>query len=162
MQKMKFFFEKNPKRFGHNDFVFETLDKKIYKSVDTYYFALDNNFLENNESQEKVVLTLIAYLNILIQEVEKLSICGDQLLFPIDFSDEYIGFLMIFKDDKDYLLINYGITTSLQGYSYYPTNFKDFPQNIDVDHVDKWNYQITIIDFISNIEDSIQNLNRQL
>ncbi len=162
MQKINFYLDQSPKNSRHNDLIIEIKDKNIQKSVDTYYFALDENFLENNESQKKVILALIVYLNILIDEVKKLDNSKNKLLFPIDFSDEYIGFLIISKSENDELKINYGITTSLQGYSYYPTKFKDFDQNVEIDHIDEWNFHIPLNKLISDTNSSIQNIKKQI
>ncbi len=158
MKKINFAFDKNPKQFGYDDFIFEILEKKIKKSVDTYYFALDNNFMANDESQVKVILALINYLNLLIEKIKGLGIDNVQLLYPIDFSDEYIGFLIIQKINEDNLKINYGITSEKFGWSFNPSKSGEFDQNIKIEYFDNWDYVISISDFINDINLSIKQI----
>lgn len=130
-------------------------DINVKQKLDTYYLALDNNFMPNNESCEKIASNLSNLLKILKIEIQNLNNFNEKLLFPIDFRDEYVGFLIIKKYLNNDLIIDFGISTQTQGYSYYPSKFEDFDQKTEIDYIEGWNFLISKNDFIININNSI-------
>lgn len=135
-------------------------DKQIDKMFDPYYYALDNNVLPNNETYEKIIVVVIKLLEILIEKVNTLN-DTNQLLFPLEFYDEYVGFLII-NSLGSTITIDYGITTEIQGYSYYPTDFGNFNQLCRIFSIENWDFKISKAEFLDDINWSISCLKQKL
>lgn len=155
--KAQFYLDHNKDFGGHKNFFFRIFDINVEKVMDTYYFALDNNFMPNDESREKVISLLINYLNGLLKKVNELSV-NTTVLYPIDFSDEYIGFLIIQKINQKNIKLNYGVTLEKFGWGFNPSKSVDFDQSTKIEDIECWNYIIPTSTFNDDIKLSIKQI----
>jgi hypothetical protein len=110
---------------GHENISVNIPKINLHIICDSYYFALDNSFMPNVESTYKVITSLIENLGYWINCAENINYQTIKYL-PVDLSDEYVGFLVLNKNNNDMLSIKYGVTKELNGYSvnaYKPDEF---------------------------------------
>ena len=82
--------------------------------------VLDNNILPSEESYKKAGIVLREMLYSWILQLKSLG-SGEIILLPFDFSDQYVGCIRIEAIDEGNVLVNYGNTTKVQGYSISPS-----------------------------------------
>lgn len=99
---------------------FNFSEKSKIEWVDTYYFAIDNNYKKGDESIQKVHDVLVKLLKGWKRKLLDLS---NAVYLPYDFSDEYIGCIEVKKNDENHLKIVIGYTTKYCGYEISPSNF---------------------------------------
>ncbi len=147
-------YKENNKIGGHNNLVLEISLAEFKQITDTYYFSLDNGFLEKDESIKKTNLNIINLLGNWLLEVEKI-VEGEFIFLPFDFSDEYLGCLKVFKNVNNTLCISYGITTAYNGVSLSPS---EYPNNFELDLFDFLEENIKKIELsFKEFEKSIKN-----
>lgn len=118
----------------HNDLIVTIPSQGFTKSLDTYYFSLDNS-INNDEGYEKARKSLVELLNNWIIRLNDLKI--DSLVYlPIDFSDQYIGGFKCQLLNRDSVKLEYGFSHDY-GYGVYPSNPKEFFRSPDRFEVDK-------------------------
>lgn len=150
--KLRFIFdkEKSLETGGHKDFLFLIYEHNIQEIMDTYYFALDNLFMPNDESVEKVSKLLIKHFNKLKLRVCEMKV-GDVFYFPIDLSDQYVGVLIIEKLKSDLFCLDYGVNTQNYGWSLSITKFEDYDLSL-IKYREDWGYEIQLSELIRDID----------
>ncbi|MBD2757752.1 hypothetical protein [Spirosoma validum] len=96
----------NEHKAFHNDLYVNLPQLKIDHYFDTYYFVVDYEFLPNEETEEKVKISLKNLLADWENAVKTMAV-GETIYLPIDFSDQYIGTLKVFKQIHNLLKISY-------------------------------------------------------
>lgn len=114
-----------PDNFGHSDLFVEMPEIGYTKVVDTYYFALDAFFMENDESRNKVILNLKVFFECWIDRVANIQM-DQSIILPFDFSDEYLGCICFTGLEENFLEINCGYTTSFKGSGVSPSQLNEF------------------------------------
>ena len=104
---------------GHGDLLLDLKPIGFSQVADTYYFALDTAFMEKDESEDKVVLSLRHLLKCWFAAVSKLDRASVAYL-PFDFSDQYIGCLRVEECEEENLMVSYGSTRKFEGSSFNP------------------------------------------
>ncbi|GAB3800536.1 hypothetical protein GCM10028819_26040 [Spirosoma humi] len=90
----------------HDDLHVCIPELKIDRYFDTYYFVVDYEFLPNKETEEKVKISL---KNLLVDwgNAVKTMDVAETVYLPINFKDQYVGTLKVFKEANDLLKISY-------------------------------------------------------
>ena len=104
----------------HDDLYVNIPELKIDHYFDSYYFVVDYDFLPDEETEEKVKISL---KNLLIdwEEAVQTMAVGETVYLPIDFSDQYVGTLKVFKELGNILKISYATHHNMM---MFPTNRK--------------------------------------
>lgn len=123
---------------------------------DTYYFALDNSFLPNDESHNKVILSLVRNLRYWIDKTNKL-LDNEITYFPIDLSDEYVGFLIV-ENKNDLLEIKYGVSQELAGWGVNASKPEEFILKETIEQIEDDKLIISKSKFASDILLSINQI----
>jgi hypothetical protein len=98
----------------HGDITLNLFSSKFIRHVDSYYLALDNFFMPDDESEEKVIFSLQNMIASWSSLVDSANI-NDLLYLSYDFSDQYIGFLKIYIVSLTEITISVGHSTTYQG-----------------------------------------------
>jgi len=133
---------------GHKDLYFQCDLLKINNKLDSYYFALDIGILPEEETYEKAWIVLKQLVSNWISALEK----ADQPLFflPIDFSDEYVGFLKV-RLTNNSCYISYGGTQKYQGHGFIITDTKSLDLEDEDYFISHEEVSISLKDLIDNI-----------
>ena len=105
---------------GHEDLRLFSDEISFSVEADSYYLVLDNNILPSEESYKKAGIVLREMLYSWILQLKSLG-SGEIILLPLDFSDQYVGCIRIEAIDEGNVLVNYGNTTKVLGYSISPS-----------------------------------------
>lgn len=100
---MEITFKENENFLFHKDLHVCIPELNIDVYTDTYYFALDNGILPEEETEDKVkiVLTdLLSYWEKTVEELQENNIA----FLPYDFSDQYLGALKIKRKKFDLII----------------------------------------------------------
>lgn len=124
--------------------------------MDTYYFALDNSFLPNDESHNKVILSLVKNLRYWVDKTNKL-LDNEIVFFPIDLSDEYVGFLIV-ENKSNLLEIKYAVTQELTGWGLNASKPEEFSLEKPIHHIEAGKLDISKGEFANNILLSINQI----
>lgn len=94
------------------------------EKADAYYFAIDHDFMPDEDSTFKVLLNVKNLINSWVECIESsvLKTKGFVFYLPFNFQDEYIGFLRLELIGLNRFLIDCGYTEELGGYSISPSN----------------------------------------
>ncbi|MCW3160623.1 hypothetical protein [Chryseobacterium oryctis] len=142
----------------HKDLYLNIPTIDVEEILDTYYFLIDKSFMPNLENKQKVILSLTDNFKYWILRTEALN-KGETVAFPIDLSDEYIGFLLINALDENVLSVRYGSTQEITGWQINAHN----PEQFDLKYLNDTDISdseliITKEDFINDIKRNINNL----
>lgn len=116
-----------------------------------YYYAIEPNGLGEFE-------TLLHALNLFIERFENLFIY-EIIFFPVIFEDEYVGMIKITRISEVDLLLEYGFTSEIGGYSIYPSN------SLIVNDYEIAKFEVEVSTVVSynqlseNLNDCVQYLN---
>lgn len=105
---------------GNKNLLLEVDEIHLREIADSYYFALDNSFMPEEESDTKVILNLRKLLEAWQDKLKTIR-NGEEILLPFDFSDEYIGGLRIKGLEEEKIQVDYGFTTKFTGASINPS-----------------------------------------
>jgi len=143
---------------SHKDLLFEIPSLGISKLTDSYFFWLEYEALESTTTITESTVTkyiLVYYTNFL--NLLKSCCTNDCLYLPIDFSDQYVGFLEVSKKDNSKLILSYHVYRLLVSY----------PSHIAVDSLNPQNLiykgeikEVSYFDFISDFEASLVGFHR--
>ena len=135
--------------------------KKNWKIiVDSYYLALDGFYDPDNKTSDKIEVVLKQLLNnwiLLVKEVK----AGHNCYLPFDFSDQYTGWIKVFKESNEDLKLSYGYAT-LEGHRIHPSKLDHYRYIGDYEFIDLIEYETLEIkqgEFIKSIEKIIVKLN---
>jgi hypothetical protein len=142
---------------GHSNLFLEFSSSNFIQVADTYYFALDNFFMEGEESSFKVRQNLKNLLNKWISLIEKMKV-NQKIYLPFDFSDEYIGCLRVDKISEFDLQVGYGSTRRFDGTSISPSQIEEFVIDDEVYSSSIDNIKIDKKLLLKNIQESIQDI----
>lgn len=112
--------------FDENFLILSVGDAKI--NVDLYYYRIDPNLYSDDESITKALKVFKRKILNWKFELKNLSIKNNHFFIPVEFHDEYIGLLGCEYLENEMLLIKYGFTTDIEGYSIYPSS-KEIKRN---------------------------------
>jgi hypothetical protein len=113
---------------GHENLFLEMPEGGIEETADSYYFALDNFFMPNEESTYKVISNIKFLLEgwiTILNSIQK----NDIAFLPFDYSDEYIGGLIVKQYDDLNVYISFGYTTKYTGSGMAPSQFEKIKLN---------------------------------
>ena len=114
-------YKNNPNSPGHKNIFVSVPQLNIYKSADSYYFVLDNQYRPNVESLAKGIEGLCLLLKNWITWITTVK-KGESLFLPFDFSDEYLGGLCLTITQEEMIILTIGFTTEATGWSVSPTS----------------------------------------
>ena len=144
---------------GHENLHVDLPKINYSKIADTYYFALDNLFMPDDESKEKAVLNIKQLLNYWCDAIQRLK--KDEVVFlPFDYSDEYIGCFRIKYLNNDEITVDYGYTTEYEGCMFRPSQFLSFKMNDENYNITTDSFQCEKYEFIKDINLSIKSLTK--
>jgi len=136
------------------------LSKIDYSALsDVYYFALDNRFMTEDESTNKVILNIVQLLNCWCDAIRFFK--KDEIIFlPFDYSDQYIGCLRVKSLNNEEIIVDYGWTTKYEGWEICPSQFQKFKINNSDYKRDTDSFQCNKNEFYENIIFSINQINK--
>jgi hypothetical protein len=138
---------------GHKDLLFcipDLIDDKVF---DTYYFYLAVEPVETIDDIKKAVSRLLQFWHNKVSESKN----GETIFLPIDFSDEYTGYLKVCHQD-DQLVLTYGFSRR-EGFTVNPLNPEDYYKQItDFEAVPEKNLIVSQSVFISTLDKQIRKL----
>lgn len=139
---------------GHKDLslIFNELD--IVKVADSYYFAIDNQVLPQSESKDKVILILKNLIDGWMKRVLALTV-NEITFLPFDFSDQYLGCLMVKQINSVEISVCYGITTSVSGWEISPSIIGDLVISENDFEVTSYTVELNKHAFVSSIRQSL-------
>jgi hypothetical protein len=111
-------------RGGHEDLIFSIPNLIEQKELDTYYFWISNETIENLSELKIAVSKLIKFW---FEKVYELN-SYDTIYLPIDFSDQYTGCLRVYKEDNQ-LILTYGFSMR-EGWAVDPLNPENYYKSI--------------------------------
>ncbi len=128
--------------------------------IDSYYFAIDNSFMPEDQSDEKVVKNLV--INLEFWKKSILNIKDNESVFwPIDLSDEYIGFIIASCiDENTAIMLKYAITTEICGWGINASKPYEFVLNQEPYNVFAGYLIVSKEKLLNDINFSIINLNK--
>ncbi len=99
---------------------FETID--FIKKIDTYYFSIDKNLMNNIDNTYKVLSVVQALIRGWISCLSSITDKADvQIIYlPVGFYDEYLELIKLEILDGS-VLVQYGYTEEIKGYQYSPS-----------------------------------------
>jgi hypothetical protein len=100
----------------------------LIEYCDLYYFCLDSLFLKEETDFIKGLLNFIYLLN---NWKSKLKNIDNEVFLPFDFSDEYIGGLLLQRFSNDILKCAYVVSREFKGPLCSPTQISIINPNID-------------------------------
>jgi hypothetical protein len=142
---------------GHDDLFFQIQGLTERLVFDTYYFALATEPVEELMSVRRFIRT---YLETWVSEIKGMEE-GDEKVFPIDISDQYVGCMNV-RYRGQQVKVTYGYSTMTEGASMdltspqkYFTKISDFQQKTPLPLVTDRNA------LIHSLEHQIEGLNDQ-
>lgn len=118
MLKIIFDFQ-NERRHKDLSLIFDELE--LVEMADSYYLSIDQEFMINSASGDKIILILGKMIKWWIKQV--LELCVNEIAFlPFDLSDQYIGCFRVLQINNTDVSICYGFTTRITGYNITPSN----------------------------------------
>lgn len=152
----RFFFDQ--KIYGGHNNVHVFLPKlNSCMTGDSYYYALDPDFMKGNESREKVFLNMENMLIGWCRSVENLEEGGVAFL-TYGYFDEEIDFLWVKQVSNDVLLIDCGYTQKYSGLDFVPSEAHTLKLSEEEYELDGNSFSCTKSDLIADIKSSIEEL----
>lgn len=148
---MQISFKPNDDDPFHKDIHVVIPEIEVDQFVDAFYFAIDQGFLPEEDTYEKVQMSLTNLLHEWIEAIDSLGE-GAITYLPFDFSDQYVGALRVQRNGKD-VIIRYAWNRPMGGMkpSYFKSGIlldKDFIIEIRSD-------KIPLVKLILDIEQQI-------
>ncbi|GAB2559621.1 hypothetical protein [Spirosoma areae] len=140
----------------HKDLYVSIPQLAISQYNDTYYFALDSGILPEEESYGKVKIVLRNLLYDWEVAVD-LLIESNTVYLPIDFSDQYVGALKVFKEMPDSLIIYYSSHKMYGGM--YPSLMNKIRLGDEELYVSEKYFRISTQEFLSEIRRECDKVN---
>ena len=105
---------------GHGDLILKLKKINFLQKADTYYFLLENELFPNLKGKKKSIMVMITLLEKWMMALKSMS-SQDIVLLPFDFSDQYVGGLMVRKKGEQYK-----IRYCIEVYDYMGNNSEEF------------------------------------
>lgn len=121
---MKIFYDSQSEK-GHKDLTLVFDELELTEVADSYYFAIDNLFLPENESKDKVILVLKNLMDAWVKRVLMLLV-NDVTFLPFDFSDQYLGCFRVEQINNKEISVCYGFTANVSGFEIPPSSIDNF------------------------------------
>jgi len=108
------------KKSQHKDLILAIPTITLYEVADSYYYAIDTEFIAEEDRNGKVI-KILRTLILGWQKLVGTLVINQSVFLPFDFSDEYIGGLLVKAVEQDDLSMFYGVTTSKKGWEISPS-----------------------------------------
>ena len=133
-----------------------SLEEESHK-IDLYCYCLDNTFFENHTDVTKGLLNFFAMLENWKVKLRNLKLKRTDYL-PYDYSDQYIGFLLVSQIDEQFITVQAASTPEYFGWGSNPSQL--YLENFTDKSFSFSGKQYTILkeQFITEIETSVMNI----
>lgn len=96
------------------------LSDEISVSSSLYYYAIDSNFRQGDETMEKCFENIHSIVDNWKRNITN-SLIGEKFYAPFEYEDEYLGILLFELIDDSQIKISFFYTNELAGHSIHPS-----------------------------------------